>query len=952
MPGSLDDWQERLARHFSGLVAKRAGSGFPIFALEHDLTTAELRELSGLLHAYLRGSQNLRAYWLLWVVYATEQGYGYEGHEYWVSFEHNTPHWKDRGSPSVLRRYFEKFQETYNGVVPSGPWAEWFRNIAGPITHAILPRYLQEQFADALFDARHQFARLQNPNPVAAGKILASNTWNATSRFREFLEQEELAGRLALTLLDCGISQGVSPIYEPTLKRIVDDLSKIRSAGERLRDTRRFVADRFHGIDKGGGFLTRDGHGGRSLETTEPPSVRPSLMMRRSTEGVWSVVAEVPNYQQIARLNPDFSRFLKSTRCTLAGTDGAMLPAGWTLYGPQKRILKSWPPSGGMMISFEKHNALLENILGRECRFAQGPVWVFRIASDGIAYEVTSRAVRAGQRYLVVSRDALKPNLAFVGEAIIQCAGASCIELAMPTGGIEASDTNELRKIGIEVSRNIRLWPAGMSARNWDGEGHGDWLTTETPCFGIVHDHAIDEYAVRLDSGPELKIDGARAGHPVFVKLPRLQPGRHSLIVRAKRIGVTATSAALRDLEGRVELKVRDPSPWRPGTTGHSGLALSIDPPDPSLDAFWEGSVRLSVLGPEGREVTCAMSLTGRDGSDVLNENIGNFPLPITSSGWSKRFKSFANDDARAWKYLDASKGRFIIKGDELGEFVLPLERSSSPVRWLCRISHSSEVRLVDDSGRDIEPALQFFPFKQPWKSVDLEVAATVKGQAVSEPGGLYFAKQGELKDALVISASKGATGFADLVVKPDLSGLGQDPLQILALIDLWQQARVVGPLADSRRDHILHCLLERLYLALCGSRWSHAEDSFFRNGQNADLMQIGTAIKLGASARAYPAALRQRQAQMSQNTVAGVRWFAEVSGRYGVCTDPDLCSFALRLASKPFELAEQYGQELPVLLAKLRHNEPLMQAARYLALHSLAEDVEQTNAYLPRWMW
>jgi hypothetical protein len=26
-------------------------------------------------------------------------------------------------------------------------------------------------------------------------------------------------------------------------------------------------------------------------------------------------------------------------------------------------------------------------------------------------------------------------------------------------------------------------------ARAWDGEGHTEWLTTESPCFGIVHDH-------------------------------------------------------------------------------------------------------------------------------------------------------------------------------------------------------------------------------------------------------------------------------------------------------------------------------------------------------------------------------------------------------------------------------------------------------------------------------
>jgi hypothetical protein len=53
MPGALDEWQERLERHFSELAASRFGTGFPIFALEHGLTEAELQEITDLLHSHL-----------------------------------------------------------------------------------------------------------------------------------------------------------------------------------------------------------------------------------------------------------------------------------------------------------------------------------------------------------------------------------------------------------------------------------------------------------------------------------------------------------------------------------------------------------------------------------------------------------------------------------------------------------------------------------------------------------------------------------------------------------------------------------------------------------------------------------------------------------------------------------------------------------------------------------
>jgi hypothetical protein len=949
MAGTLDKWQERLDRHFGDLASSRASSGFPIFALEHGLGASDLQEITSLLHSYLNGNQRLSAYWLLWVVYATEQGYGYDGHEFWDSFKENTPRWHERGRDYYLREYFSKFQKTYNGVVPSGPWAEWFKNISGPITHAVLPRYLQLQFASSMYEARHQLARMQNPTPASVGKLLASSAWDATSRFQEFLEQEELAGRIVLALLDYGIAQEQSPIYAPTLKRIVTDLEVVRKAGEWLKETRRFVTDRFHGVDRSatGGLFDREGVTARP---SEPPSVRPNLLLRRSGEATWSVVAEVPNFGGIARLSPEMTQFLKSTRCSIAGADNAMLPAGWTLYGPQRRVMKSWPPSGAPMITFERQNAVLENILRSECRFSQGPVWVFRIGADGLAHEITGRTVRAGQRYVVLSPKPIETKLGFAAPAGIECVGVTALVLNMPADGIQAEETAELRKIGIEVARNIRVWPAGLCIRNWDGEGHGDWLTSETPCFGIVHDYAVDEYSIRLNGGSELKIDGARAGQPVFVRLQPLPPGRHSVSVRAKRIGLPTGSAALKDLEGKIQLKVRDPAPWKPGTTSYSGLSVTIDPPDPSLDSFWEGNVQLAVLGPEGRDVSCSIALTGRNGVSVLSQEIGKFDLPIVEANWSKRFKQFANDDSRAWKHLEASTGRFVIKGEELGEYTLQLERDSKPVRWICRITPQAvHVRLVDDTGREDTAEVTFFPLKHPGSVQAIDTASAMTGINVEEPGGLFLAQQSELKDMLIVSSSKGASDFAGLIVEPDMTGLGSDLTRLLALIELWQQARIVGPLAESRRALISNRLLERLYTTLCGSRWAHAEAFFFLNPRSRNFDPLERAIECRSG---FPAALRLNYSRMSLGATVGAKWFAEAAHRYEVCDDAQLCTLALRLASRPTDLGATYGEEVTGLLSNIADYPILMRAARYFALLSIAADEELPAPYLPRWPW
>ena len=92
-------------------------------------------------------------------------------------------------------------------------------------------------------------------------------------------------------------------------------------------------------------------------------------------------------------------------------------------------------------------------------------------------------------------------------------------------------------------------------------------------------------------------------------------------------------------------LHVREPEPWVPGTTSHSGLAISVDPLDPSLDTFWEGGVGVSVLGPAGRHVTCTISLTSASGKELLSDEIGSFELPVTTAEWTKKFSQFAKDE-------------------------------------------------------------------------------------------------------------------------------------------------------------------------------------------------------------------------------------------------------------------------------------------------------------------
>jgi len=247
MPMPLEDWQRRLERHFTQLAKARSHSGFPLFALEHDLTDSEFEEIGTQLRSRLALGLRLDPHWLLWVVYATELGYDYDGGEYWHSFEERTPRWRDKGSRNQIREWFSRFQLVYQGVTPSGTWAGQFPIIAWPITHAILSKYLQWQFAKALYDLRYRLAGLEALSPEAVGQLLAANAWEASSRFQEFLQQEALTGRIVLALLSDRNVEGQSPIYPQTLQRLVSGLERVQSTREWLKETRRFVADRLKG---------------------------------------------------------------------------------------------------------------------------------------------------------------------------------------------------------------------------------------------------------------------------------------------------------------------------------------------------------------------------------------------------------------------------------------------------------------------------------------------------------------------------------------------------------------------------------------------------------------------------------------------------------------------------------------------------------------------------------
>ena len=146
---------EALDIHFASLNETRAALDpkAPVFALEHDLPAEDLDLLMRTVRAAVCAGLDARnrSWWLPFVVYAAESGYSYVGDEYWRTFEQATPGWST-DHRHWIKTWFQKFAAEYGGAEPVGAFAASFKIIAWPITHAVLPTYLQRHLAQLLYE--------------------------------------------------------------------------------------------------------------------------------------------------------------------------------------------------------------------------------------------------------------------------------------------------------------------------------------------------------------------------------------------------------------------------------------------------------------------------------------------------------------------------------------------------------------------------------------------------------------------------------------------------------------------------------------------------------------------------------------------------------------------------------------------------------------------------------
>lgn len=963
----LAEWQSRLADHFTRLRATRGEK--PLFALEHGLTAADREALSASIKATVSSKAVVSEYQLPWVVYATELGYGYSGDEYWQTFEQETPGWAVLGDRYWLRRCFRSFRKDFGGAEPGGPWAAHFSIICWPITHAILPKDLQRQLARILYEIRHSYSAELFESPARLGARIAARSWDAPSRFQNLAEEPALLGQIAAALLLEGEFGTGSLLHPPTLERISEDVDRERRGREWLRGARQSARDRAHirgttrGTKPSPTFPVRPEEARAEVEAL---GIEPQLVLRpiTATDASWAVSLEIPDLSHILLRFPAAREVLTGSRCVVAGAAGRPLARGRVLHGAQRVTLERWPKPDEVLLKFEQTNPQLEYLLRTDCLLRPGSLWLFRIATDRLAYSCNSLRVRPGNRYIVVNTSGRLASTEYAVSISLQCAGADAAILSVPSA--LTSDWEEcLRRLGLGQAKGIEVWPAGLSAVAWDGEGQGEWLVSQQPCLAIRADYSIESLRISLGERSESNLDlrFIMPGEPVFFELPRLGVGRHTVRIREQ------TSAGRKESfnDLRLIVRVRELRAWSPGPNLQGVLNVVIDPVNPTLEQLWSGHVDIGIDGPPDRSVKTTVSLFDKpdEGATIVSK-LPPLPLPISSKGWKSHFeKRFRSTKGAQENYDSARICQLDFAAEELGGFVVQCERAFTPVRWAVRARRESTiVRLIDDSGESEHPMVAHFSFDKPLERHDL--VAAIEYDASSD-GGLYIATRGDLTAGVVVMHQ--IRELPDMARSVHIDTGDRSIYALKSALDvtaLWRSGRPSGNFLSATNQQRVLCEITRhIMLLICGDRWATAERDF-TEGRDSDLQKLKRAVSHRREELGVAAALALDLAALSTAPLdTRVRRLGDIAESFritlsdapsGTVTgDPIwLAELALRLASDPATVSQWAGKYKTLGLTRLIEGPTIVRAARFLVLASeryAQADITPDAVYVG-WAW
>jgi hypothetical protein len=827
---NLSDWESQLEKHFEELKILRniEAPGHPIFGLEHNLSENERTDLIRSIRNHIKDKTPSKDHWLVWVVYASEMGYLYEGVQYWETFDRKTPGWQYDNRP-FIKECFLAFNNKYNGLKPRGVWAKHFKIICWPIRHAILPPDLQKQLVRAMYFASSHLSEELLRIPRMFGDLIAQSACSMTSRFRQLIEDPQLVGQIAIALIAKGTegsSLSQSLIHPSTLGRILKDLEARQRDRDFLREARNKAQKsiRFRNITG----VERDTHSveGDSTREVYAPIILDlsSILILRALPGEqWGLWLKLPNLSNVAVNFPELKDTLNNSRCRVTGHE-RWLARGRLLRGNQWIQLKSWPSLNTALLQFE-NNANLLNSLLKYCFIHPGPAWLFKISADGEEANLLRRPhVIAKQRYLLLFEDDRETNSLSIMPVKVQFDGVKALLIELPNT-ITAELNEELNSLGVEQTETIEVWPAGLTPAEWNGEENSEWLSTENPRINIRADHDITRYFLELGDSV-LEIQPEHPGAALFIELPRLEVGQHLLNISAFKEDDDVPRQ-----KTTMNIRIRDLRPWVPEDTSFNGFQVIVNPSKPTLEEFWGNQIEILIDGPTSWEVKVSL-IFYKGNETILKETFDPLILPVSENAWSDHFNKFENSrlfEKFMKKYDLIDSCVLHLDAGELGTYKLHLERESKPLRWTISLRNNHyHLQLNDDSEAEAKVHVEFCKFEKPDDIIHRDPKMYLES---AEPvsGGLYIARANDNVSTVIIPPRGRPDVF--LTTEPNICKYERNAKNVVDILrrhNFWASAQLTGSMvALTLKKKILPVLEKEIFRLVCGENWARIESHY-----------------------------------------------------------------------------------------------------------------------------
>ncbi|MBR0749138.1 hypothetical protein JQ582_34940 [Bradyrhizobium japonicum] len=898
----------KLDSHFKELSRERISLGYPVYAFEHCLDAGQIEDVRNTLTGDFarRGSIN-RDHWLLWTVVAAETGYAYDGDEYWHSFQSDIPQKFSLANRETIRDWFRTFARQFNGFQPTGRWAAHFSIIAWPITHSILPKYLQSQFARHLFELRHELAARSSASIDQVGELLGNRYHGDSSRFENFLQQTALTARLVLALRDEDVQDKASPIFRPTLARIVRDLEQRGSARGYLRDARRVLREARLRTRPGLSAVPppRSSMAPGERDTLAPaPGVK--LIARRKPDDSWTLGVALPNFPALLDRTGIDAAMLDKSRARFAERPDGWMPGRALLsYSNASHALTALPaPLNEPVIRFRDTDEGIRPLVAHLTIQARPP-WLLRVHDDGVARQVLGNHIRAGAEYILAADAEIDPDVAgalSLVEQLSHTSGIKFYHMAVPSV-VPPTFIAAAQELSLGYALRAHVQAFGLTPRWDDASGCSVWLANEDILLRLSADFPVVEFSVSVDGGGamQLPVHGAEG---ILISLGALELGRHRVVIATTAKPFAQHAASAKSIVPEtIFVEVRPPTPWQRDATKRSGLRVVVEPNDASLDDLIEKRAFLTLHGPEGRTASAEAHVYDVAGHISSTSELGRLTLPSQDGAVARLIEKLSREPLSE-RIQSAPRVALSFVVDEMGAATAAFPHAVAPLRWkLTAKDGLATMRLVDEAGVAAGVTVNRFDMTAPDKRIDVSTESCLHGVAVSSPGSLFVARyDNKIYSAFAsVPPKERLATLADLGTKIALASPGENTrgiLRLLAMLRYWRRARPHGALAVIRKANVVSLFELQIERLACGAKWIEKTKQCREAGGQLEELQREVGGSPGFASR-----MRTTQWTWHSDIDKAHSEFFRIAKTYGVCTDRKICDLALRLAFRPVSI-------------------------------------------------